>query len=602
MLPFLLSKLFTIGWPLLLWWLVRYLAGSLAIGSVFYGAAITAAPALLFAVMALACTLVGNQRQYIVVFGLGSVLSGGIALYLEAARWQPYLSQVGLFDLVRQLDWPLLLSASVCFLLPALPLTPANRWFHLWRSQKLSRGLHGSAQWMTMAKARERLSNGSLVIGEAYEPSKAPKLGGKAPLLLADGKGGHLLTVAGSGSGKTVSVAMPNVLNWQGPLVVHDPKGELHQDCHRHRMRMGRKVLQLNPAALDSDTLNVLDWLEPDSESVVDNCQAIASWLSDGEGEGKDQYFDAEAQKLVVTLLLYVLLEPELPSQKRHLGTVRELLVNGYLDRTLKYIAAKEAGFAFGVPQQFASELYTILTTAEGQWAGIFGHASKMTAWLTQPRLAKLVCGDAGRGTLPCKSTVGTEVDVFVCVPLKTLDANPAVVRLIIGTLLTLKYEIPVQAEPIQTLFLLDEMPRLKRMELLETARDAGRGFGVLLWTIMQDIGQLERYYQSSGRQSWFENAYIKTFFGINDFDTAKMISDSLGTTTQVQQTVSGGRGLGDSTSFQAIARPLLTPEEVMTMTVDEDGNPDEQIVFVRSQPPLRCGMAKHYRRKEFKQ
>ena len=43
-----------------------------------------------------------------------------------------------------------------------------------------------------------------------------------------------------------------------------------------------------------------------------------------------------------------------------------------------------------------------------------------------------------------------------------------------------------------------------------------------------------------------------------------------------------------------------MTAAEIISMRVDANGVPDEQLIFVRGRPPLRCGMAKWYRRKEW--
>ena len=81
-------------------------------------------------------------------------------------------------------------------------------------------------------------------------------------------------------------------------------------------------------------------------------------------------------------------------------------------------------------------------------------------------------------------------------------------------------------------------MPRLKRMELLETARDAGRGYGVTLWAIIQDLGQLEKWYGKTGVRSWIENSQVRTFFGVNDVETAETISKMLGKETIETETL----------------------------------------------------------------
>ena len=47
----------------------------------------------------------------------------------------------------------------------------------------------------------------------------------------------HLATFAPAGGGKSVSVLYPNLLSFQGNLVVIDPKGELYRTTHQHRQR-----------------------------------------------------------------------------------------------------------------------------------------------------------------------------------------------------------------------------------------------------------------------------------------------------------------------------------------------------------------------------
>ena len=55
-----------------------------------------------------------------------------------------------------------------------------------------------------------------------------------------------------------------------------------------------------------------------------------------------------------------------------------------------------------------------------------------------------------------------------------------------------------------------------------------------------------------------------------------------------------GGTGAGRTTSRSYQRRPLLMPHEVM-----QDMRTDEQIVFVAGRPPLRCGRALYFRRKD---
>lgn len=601
--------------PIIIWFVVRYFAGQfIGMHSPFYGAMVTLAPLGLLVVAYF--LYIGSILPVGIYYlaALGVLISGVYGIYMEYLRWQPYMGQPG-YDIsfiFSNIDWALFFASIACIVIAFLAFYISTALYQKRKAQSHNKGLHGSAIWMDMAEAKKILSHGSIILGEAYEPIKKPNLGGKAPLLKFDGSG-HLLTVAGSGSGKTISVAIPNVLSWDSNLVVHDPKTELIQLCRKAREAKGQKVIQLNPNNPHSDTLNVLDWIDINSETSIENAQAIVSWLKyENSSTGNNRYFEDEGAKLVLTLLLFVLFDENIEKIDKHLGTLRSLLTSELVE-TLEYICEENPTQGFGVPYQYAKELLTIAKNAESQWAGIAGHASNMTAWLSQPNLAKLVCGN-GKTRCSIKELISGNTDFFINIPLKTLEASPAPARLLIGALLNIKYENSFNAHSSNTqkvLFLLDEMPRLKKMEILETARDAGRGAGIVLWSIIQDLGQLERYYEKHGCRSWLENAQIKTFFGISDIETAKMLSEmmdkqtvlsmSSGEALQKSGTMWHGGSSNINTSYQDLAKDLMTPGEIMSMTSDENGIPDEQLIFVRNRPPLRCGMAKWFRRIEMK-
>lgn len=136
-------------------------------------------------------------------------------------------------------------------------------------------------------------------------------------------------------------------------------------------------------------------------------------------------------------------------------------------------------------------------------------------------------------------------------------------------------------------------------MRILETARDAGRKYGITLTMIYQSIGQLRETYGGRDASSkWFESASWISFAAINDPETADYISRRCGTTTvetdQVSRNVNA-RGSSRTRSKQMAARALIQPHEVLRMRADE------QIVFTAGNPPLRCGRAIWFRREDMK-
>ena len=80
-------------------------------------------------------------------------------------------------------------------------------------------------------------------------------------------------------------------------------------------------------------------------------------------------------------------------------------------------------------------------------------------------------------------------------------------------------------------LFVLDEFASLGHMRQIEDAAGQIAGYGVKLWPILQDLGQLKSLYKDRW-ETFMGNAGVLQFFGNNDLTTLEWISKRLGTTT----------------------------------------------------------------------
>ncbi|MET3794019.1 type IV secretory pathway TraG/TraD family ATPase VirD4 [Aquamicrobium terrae] len=185
---------------------------------------------------------------------------------------------------------------------------------------------------------------------------------------------------------------------------------------------------------------------------------------------------------------------------------------------------------------------------------------------------------------------------MFINIDLSTLENHPGMARVIIGAFLKAIYNRNGDM-PERALFLLDEAARLGYMRIIETARDAGRKYGVTLLMLFQSLGQMrEAFGGRDATSKWFESASWVSFSAINDPETAEYISKRCGTTTvEVGQLSRTSRDMGSSRtrSMQLSQRPLILPHEVTQMRADE------QIVLTSGNPPLRCGRAVYFRRPE---
>ena len=143
-------------------------------------------------------------------------------------------------------------------------------------------------------------------------------------------------------------------------------------------------------------------------------------------------------------------------------------------------------------------------------------------------------------------------------------------------------------------LFLLDEFAALGRLEAVERAMGLMAGYGLQLWPILQDMSQLKDLYGDRAN-TFIANAGVQQVFGVNDFETAKRLSQMIGQETAGFQTDSFKPGDNPSFSNNLTGRDLLTPDEIMQMP------PELQLLRVQGQPSALAQKLRYYADPEFK-
>jgi type IV secretion system protein VirD4 len=473
-------------------------------------------------------------------------------------------------------------------------------------------GAHGDSNWMTMEVAQKLFpATGQVVVGEAYRVDLEPAgrfpfmpkdkaswgSGGKKPILAfdLDFDSTHMMFFAGSGGYKTTSTVVPTALRYPGSMVVLDPSVEVGPLVEQRRKDMARKVVALDPNAEVVQGFNAFESLLK-SDKMEEDCAAFARLFvaeSKGTGGGSSEYFQSQAINMLAGLLFLVATDAQY-DEKRNLSTVRSLIAQPTLDvqalLALKVANPKVAKFVRENLGQFVG-------MAEQTFSGVLSSVAKDTAWLSIPAYAMLVCGR--RFTLD--ELPEGNLDVWVQIPGQTLKTYPGVGRVIIGSLMNAM----VQADgrhANRVLFVLDEVDLLGYMSPLEEARDRGRKYGITLMLMYQSLGQLEGHFSKEGATSWLEGCSFVSFAAIKSMDTAEAISARCGQMTievenvsrQTNASIFSSGGGGITTSKAAQARDLILAHEIVA-----NMRADEQIVFVRGQPPLRCGRAVYFRRPE---
>ena len=479
----------------------------------------------------------------------------------------------------------------------------------------------GHAKWMSMQQAKERFAGvnkefGGIVVGEAYrvdedkavftrfDPENANTWGrgGKSPLLIDPCREGptHSLVVIGSGGFKTTT-AVSTLLHWTGSAVILDPAGEIAPMLRDARLSMGHKVYEIEPSSKLG--FNVLDWIDINSPLFPTNVDSVVSWvcgdIKPGANKNED-FFDSMGRNVVRCFLAHILFSD---MERQDLKTLRA--VRTAISMPSNNIRAALQNIYDESPCSYAKELAGPLCGLVNEtFSGVVGNAAEQTTWLANAAFAGLVSGDIPGMSFKTAELLDGKTTIFLKMPLKVLETTPGISRTIIGALLNAAYEADGNLSG-RILYLLDEAARLGYMKILETARDAGRKYGITMQLLYQSSGQIVDQWGEQGKRSWYDGVSYRCYAAVQDLDTATELENSFGTYGVIASSegINSGRSgkllasnlsRGSNTSYQELSRPLIRKAELMHDTRD-----DEMFVLTRGSPPLRCGRAIYFRRPE---
>jgi type IV secretion system protein VirD4 len=440
---------------------------------------------------------------------------------------------------------------------------------------------HGTARFASNKEVAPLTRNGSgLLIG------REPKTG---KLLRYDGPA-HLLTMAPTRTGKGVGTIIPNLLTADRSVICIDPKGENARIAGRARRQFG-PVHVLDPFGATAEALaafNPLDQLDPNGLDVAEDASTLADALVfDEPGMAGEAHWNEEAKALIGGMILHIAAQE--PASRRTLVTLREnlTLAPEAFSGLLKDMQDSTA--AGGLVARAANRH---LGKSDREAAGVLSAAQRHTHFLDSPRMAR-VLGRSDFRFADLKSRNGT---VFLVLPPDRLSTYSRWLRLLVTQSLLEMARTPGKPA-VPVLYLLDEFAALGHLAPVERAMGLMAGYGVQLWPILQDVHQLRATYgQRAG--TFLSNAGVLQVFGVNDHESARLVSDMLGQSTVVFESM--GRALdseksGISYGEQHVGRPLLTPDEVRNMPQQAE------LLFLAGQRPIVAGKLAYYADSEFR-
>lgn len=385
---------------------------------------------------------------------------------------------------------------------------------------------------------------------------------GGTPIGVLDDR--HIITIAGSRSGKGRSGIIPNLITYPGSILAIDPKGDLASFTADWRAdKLGHKVVVLDPFETAGDvtqrhggSFNPLSILTEDSLTLIEDAGLISDAVIVSSPDSKDPHWDESAKQFLEGVILHVATFHKYVGQ-RNLVTVYELLMGSSKD--LKEEMEVNSGADFAV-MTLAAQFYD---KAENERSSVLSTLRRHIRFLGYTQMRKVLSDHS----FDLRELKTSKVTVYLSLPALRMGTCSRWLRLFVNlTLAALEQERSKPSYPV--LMCLDEFAALGTMKTIEDAAGQIAGLGCKLWPILQDLGQLKSLYKDRW-ETFLGNAGVLQFFGNSDMFTLDWISRRLGETT-IQTTSQNNPGYDQRArdgvtgqSYSEQVHKLMTPEEI---------------------------------------
>ena len=535
---------------------------------------------------------------------IGMLMGGGVMLPIAGLVFSPIVvitvlawQRPGWHALDDGFSWLLAITAALLSLFLARLCSPSLKpwigrksrpWRRFWHS--LSFGYGGSSRFAgLMEEWRHPWKPGTLKLGNSLH-DRSWEVG------IVDDR--HFVTIATNRSGKGVSAIIPNLLSWPGSILCIDPKGENAAVTAQARRDMGQVVHIVDPfkvlagiGVMDKiSRYNPMSEIDPMSMNVYEMTAAVAEGLVK-PGAAGDSFWDEASGNLFSGLVAHACSWPGLTDEQRTLAQVhrwvhspdglplKDMLNNPLAGEIPQMVAGAFTG-------QDAKVQSNILTTAQTH-----------IKWLNSPALREsLSASDFSLRDLKRRPTT-----VYVVIPPNILNSHGSWLRLFVNMAIQATMDDARKA-PDDVLFILDEFFALGRMDRLQASYPNIGGYGVRLWPILQNLGQLQEHYPKNW-EGFLGNAGMVQVFAVNDLETAKYFSERLGHHVRWRKM----NGPDGTEYIPQSATMLRSPVELAVETSRDDGGQfiyreGGQCFFLERQPYFKTFKSTVYRSNPFQE
>lgn len=377
-------------------------------------------------------------------------------------------------------------------------------------------------------------------------------LGRLAGSLVAGEPRQSAIVIAPTGGMKTTGLAIPGLLEWQGPALACSVKTDLLRDTLARRRQLGR-VMVYDPT--EASGIPGSGWTPLSDTRTWQGAQRTAAWLCTAARSRHSSLADADFWYAAAAKLLAPLLFAAANSDRTMADVVRWVDTQ---DRDEVHAALLDTGVEEAViaaeaswnrDERQRSSIYTTTETVLAAYADPGVLASAYTAEITPSRLL-----DGGAHTL------------YLCAPSHEQRRLRPLFTTLIQQVSTAVYErVAFTGRPLDPplLIVLDEAANIAPLDDLDTLASTAAGQGIQLISIFQDVAQIKQRWGIRAPTILNNHRAKLIGSGVSDPDTLEYAARVLGDQEVRQLSQTAGLEGNASTTESSIYRALAPPHEL---------------------------------------
>ncbi len=362
---------------------------------------------------------------------------------------------------------------------------------------------------------------------------------------------GHILVIGGAGSGKTASIAIPTLMSWQQRVFAIDIKGELYQKTKGARNQDNIKVF--NPSERTSYHYNPYYMLEK-SDNLASSSRQLAMSIIPLPADTKDPYWIQSAQNLLTGLIIYffeqgvsfsdTMLKIKSKSMREHLTQILSV------DEETSLICKAHLNDFYEMDDKTLSGIVSTLSNA-------------ITVFATDSDLQR-VLNNKGKCITPYDLENG--FDIYCCIAEHKLEEWKTLLGMMCNQFLK-SFEERKENSTTPILFLIDEFPRLGKIETISNGLATLRSKKIHIALVVQSKSQLNAIYGKDIAEVIADNCSYKAILKAGEPATQEWCSKLVGTFDKKKVSSSWsadtlGVGKGQGTSSSTEEKRIIKPEE----------------------------------------